>query len=112
MCIDACNKNIETILLWTLPDGTNRPCGYFTELLIDTEPVYNATHRERLDLVWPVLLLQLYLERCLFTIQIDQDVLKWTLNLADLSSKIVRWRLRLSQIEFDVLHSTYIKPSN
>lgn len=45
----------------------------------------------------------------LFTIRTDIEPLKWIINLADATSKLVRWHLQLSQMEFDIVHLAEIK---
>lgn len=52
--------------------------------------------------MWAVLLLCPYLECRPFTICIDQDSLKYTLRLLDVSSRRERWRILQSKLDFDV----------
>lgn len=49
------------------------------------------------------------LRRYSFTIQTDYDALKWILNLADATGKLVSWRLTLSEMDFDVGHLAKIR---
>lgn len=50
-----------------------------------------------------------YLEGMRFTNQMGHGSLKWIGNLADAPDKLIRWRLCLSEMEFDVLSRIGIK---
>lgn len=58
---DASDKNIGCVLLQEQPEGTTQPIGYWSRTLTPSERAYGTTHRECLDVVWPVLLLRPYL---------------------------------------------------
>lgn len=60
-------------------------------------------------MVWPVLLLEWYLEGLQFTIQIYHDVLRWILNKTDVTEELARWRLKLSEPDFEVVHRACVK---
>lgn len=45
-----------------------------------------------------------YLEEIRFTILTDHNLLKWILNLADITGRLESWRLRLSGFDIDVVH--------
>lgn len=62
-----------------------------------------------MDVVWAVLRLRPYLEGVSFTFRTDHEALRWILNMADLTGKLARWRLSLSELEFDVFHRFGIK---
>lgn len=42
--------------------GIDKPMGYWSRVLNDVKCVYDSTHREGLNVLWAVLLLQAYLE--------------------------------------------------
>lgn len=73
------------------------------------EHTYDTSHPEHLAVVWAVLLLQPYLEGTHFIKPTDHDVLTWILSLADATRKLAQWRLRLSEMEFDVAHCARIE---
>lgn len=81
-------------------DNTTKPFGYSSRSLTNVESKYDTTKRERLSIVWEVLILRPYLESRRFTIRIDQDSLKWILNLIGSTGRLQSWRLRISEFEF------------
>lgn len=60
-------------------------------------------------MIWAVLMLRPYVEGRRFTIRTDHESLRWNLNMADATGKLSRWRLRLQELEFDVVHREVIK---
>lgn len=50
-----------------------------------------------------------YLGGTRFTTGTDREALKWKLNPVDATRKLARWRVRLSEMEFDVFHSAGTK---
>lgn len=82
---------------------------YWSRSLTDTKQRFDFTQRECPALVWPALLLRLYLEYQGFTIITDQDTLKRMLNLAEWAGRTARCRLCLSEFDFDVIYRTGIK---
>lgn len=60
-------------------------------------------------MVWAIFLLTPYLEGAQLKIQTDHDALQWILTLSDASGKMERWRLRLSEFEFDVVQQAIVK---
>lgn len=68
-----------------------------------------TTQREFLDIICSVLLLRPYLEGTQFIIQTDHESLWWILDLADATEKLARRRLRLSELNYDVVHRAEVK---
>lgn len=60
-------------------------------------------------MTWAVLMLRTYVEGHRFTIRTDQDALRCILNMEDATGKPARWRLRLKELEFDVVNRAGIK---
>ena len=106
---DACAYQVGCVLLQEQEDQTVKPIGYWSRSLTDAERRYDTTQRECLAVVWAILLLRPYLEGTRFTIRTDHSALKWLLNLADSSGRLARWRLRLTEFEFDIVHRAGIK---
>ena len=106
---DACDKQVGCVLLQEQPEVPARPIGYWSRSLNQAERAYDTTHRECLAVVWAVLLLRPYLEGTRYTIRTDHDALRWILNMADATGKLARWRLRLAEYEFDVVHRAGVK---
>lgn len=69
----------------------------------------DITHCECLAVVWGILLLCTYLEASRLTLRTDHHVLCWILKLADTSGKFARWRVRLLEFDFEIVHEAEIK---
>ena len=106
---DACDTQVGCVLLQDQPDGHARPIGYWSRKLTKAEQAYTTTERECLAIVWAVTLLRPYLDRTRFTVRTDHSALRWILNLTDSTGRLTRWRLRLLEYDFDVVHRAGIK---
>ena len=107
---DACDHQVGCVLTQEQDDPKDyRPIGYWSRSLTKAEKNYSATERECLAIVWSVLLLRPYLEGAPFVIRTDHDSLRWLLNIADVSGRLARWRLRLSEFDFEVVHRPGVK---
>lgn len=97
---DPCDKNTGCFLLQNQPDSTDRPTGYWSPSLDDAEWEYGTTHWERLAVVFAVLLLCLYFESFRHTVRPDQNI--WIVfELEKPDCNLLRWWLRLSELQFD-----------
>lgn len=105
----ACDKQAGRVLLQEQPIGRGRPIVYWSWLLNTTECTYDTTHQQSLAVIWALLLLRLYLERCRFPVRIDNDALNSMLNLTDFTCKPARWRLCLSELESYIVQGAVIK---
>ena len=63
---------------------------------------YSATERECHSVVWAVTILRPYTEGQKFVVRTDHDKLRWQLTLNDPSGRLMRWRLRLSEFDFEI----------
>ncbi|CAN8061912.1 unnamed protein product [Agarophyton chilense] len=81
-----------------------RPIGYWTRTLTSAQRNYSTTEKECLAIVWSVLTLRPYLEGTRFTIGTDHDSLRWLLNMTDASSRLARWRLKLSECDYEITY--------
>lgn len=55
-----------------------------------------------LAIVWAIKRLRQYLLGRHFVIQTDHQVLKWLMNINDSCSRIIQWRLRLEEYDYEV----------
>lgn len=62
-----------------------------------------------MPVVRAVLLLEPYLVLSFGIIRTDDESLKWLLTSADTLEKLARWRFRLLELEFEVVHRAGIK---
>jgi len=106
---DACDHQVGCVLMQEQEDGTLRPVGYWSRSLTKAEKNYSTTEKECLAIVWAVLALRPYLEGVRFTLRTDHSALRWILNLSDASGRLMRWRLRLADFDYEVKHRAGIK---
>ena len=78
------------------------PSGYWSKTLNSAEQNYSATERECYSVVWAITTLRPYIEGQKFVVRTDHDALRWLLTLSDPSGRLMRWRLRLSEFDFEI----------
>lgn len=100
----AFNGQVGCVLLQQQKDGTNQPIGYWSYSANQAQRPYDTTHRKFHAVASAVLLLRLYVEETISTIRTDHDSLKCILNLSDATGMLVRWLLRLSEFDFNIIH--------
>ncbi|XP_076660824.1 uncharacterized protein LOC143364275 [Halictus rubicundus] len=94
---DASNEGIGAVLS---QDG--HPCCYISRTLNAPERNYTTTEKELLAIVWAVKRLRQYLLGRKFVIRTDHQALKWLNNCKDPSSRLMRWRLKLEEYEYEI----------
>jgi len=103
--VDACGTHVGAALLQEQDDGKLQPVGYISRRLAANEPPYGVTEKECVAVVWVSLKLRPYLEGIRFLVRTDHDFLRWVLNIEGSGNpRLARWRLRLSELEFDVAY--------
>ena len=106
---EACDRQLDTVLLQAQADGTNKPIGFLSRSLTAAERNYETTERECLAVVWAHLLLRPYIELQRFTVVSDYEALKWLLTHKESIGRLARWRLRLHKYHFNVQYRKKIK---
>lgn len=91
---DASNEGLGAILS---QDGH-----YISRTLNTAEKNYSTTEKELLAIVWAIKRLRQYLLGRKFIIQTDHQALKWLKDVKDPSSRLMRWRLRLEEYDYDI----------
>ena len=94
---DASNVGLGAVLS---QDG--HPCCYISRTLNDSEKIYSASEKEMLAVVWAIKRLRQYLLGRKFNVQTDHEALKWLVNVKDPSSRLLKWRLRLEEYDYEV----------
>ena len=94
---DASNVGLDAVLS---QDG--HPCCYISRTLNEPETNYSTTEKEMLAVVWAIKRLRQYLLGRKFTVQTDHQVLKWLMNVKDHSSRLLKWRLRLEEYDYEI----------
>lgn len=86
--------------------GSDKPVAYASRTLTETERRYSTIERELLAIVWATKHFRPYLYGNKFTIYTDHRPLAWLNKLKDLNSKLTRWRLKLQEYDFDIIHKS------
>ncbi len=101
---DASAYGIGCALFQTHPDGTRKPIGFWSRSLTDAERNYSTPERECLGVVWALKTLRAYLLYETFIVHSDQAALRWLMEIQEPSGRLMRWRLRLSEYDFQVMY--------
>ena len=99
---DACDYGVGCALFQTHPDGTRRPIGFWSRTLEEAERNYAIPERECLAVMFALKTLRPYIMYEKFVLHTDQESLSWLLNIQDPSGRLMRWRLRLAEFDFEV----------
>jgi len=101
--VDACGTQVGAALRQEQDYGKLQPVAYISRRLATNELPYGVTENECLAVFWASLKLRPYLEGDRFLVLTDHDCLRWILNIVCSGNpRLARWRLRLSELEFDV----------
>lgn len=98
---DASNQAISAILSQG-PIGSDRPIAYASRTLNKAESNYSVTEKECLAIIFGTKTFRPYLYGRTFTIITDHKPLQWLFNCKDPGSRLVRWRLKLEEYNYDI----------
>lgn len=98
---DASNVSIAGILSQG-PVGSDKPVAYISRTLNDSEKNYSTIEKELLAIVWATTKLRPYLYGRKFKIFSDHLPLKWLMSLKEPNSRLVRWRLKLEEFDYEI----------
>ena len=84
--------------------GSDKPVAYASRTLTKSEENYSAIEKELLAIVWATKYFRPYLFGRKFLLYTDHQPLTYALNLKTPNSKLVKWRLQLSEFDFDIKH--------
>ena len=104
---DASNFAIGAVLS---QDG--HPNCYVSRTLNDHERNYSTIEKELLAIVWATQQLRPYLFGRRFIIETDHRPLTWLFSIKDPYSKLVRWRLRLQEYDYEIMYKKGILNGN
>jgi hypothetical protein len=84
--------------------GKDLPIAYASRTLNNAERNYPTVQKELLAIVWECKYFRQYLYGRRFTIVTDHRPLTWIFSIKDPSSRLLRWRLKLEEYEYEVVH--------
>lgn len=99
---DASAYGLGCSLHQTSPTGARNTIGYWSRSLVPAERNYSAPERECLAVVWALKTLRPYLLYETFIVHTDHAALRWLLTIQEPSGRLMRWRLRLAEYNFQV----------
>jgi len=98
------SKNAIGGILSQGPVGKDLPISYVSRLLNGAEQNYSTIERELLAIVYSVNYFRPYLFGCKFSLVTDHKPLVWLNSVKDPSSRLVRWRLKLAEYDYEMLY--------
>jgi len=84
--------------------GFQKPIAHASRQLNKAEQSYAASEIEMRALVWATKYFRCYLYGKKFVVRTDHSALTYLRNFAENSSRILRWSLKLSELDFTVEH--------
>jgi len=108
---DASNEALGAILSQG-PIGLDLPIAYASRTLNSAEKRYSVTEKELLAIVWGCKYYRQYLFGRKFTIVTDHKPLTWVFNVKDPSSRLLRWRLKLEEYDYQIIYKPGTKNTN
>ncbi len=100
---DASGEGLAAILVQPHDDGEH-PVAFKSRRLTKAEKNYSATEQECLAVVWGVDEFDHHLSDCHFTVVTDHSALKWLPLNHFANKRLMRWALRLQELDFEVVH--------
>ena len=80
------------------------PIAFASRTLNKHECNYSTIEKELLSIVWAVKQFRHYLYGRRFDLHTDHKPLIWLANLKEPNSKLIRWKIKLNEYEFDISH--------
>lgn len=100
---DASNFALGAVLSQG-PIGSDKPICYASRTLTDSEINYSTIEKELLAIVWATKYFRSYLFGNKFRIITDHRPLTWVMNLKEPNSKLIRWRLKLEEFNYEIIY--------
>lgn len=94
---DASNVAVAGVL-----SQNNKPISFYSRTLNSSERMYSTIERELLAIVESTKHFRPYIYGRPFIVECDQKPLVWLFSLKDPNSRLVKWRLRLEEFDFEI----------
>ena len=101
---DASKVAIRAILS-QVQNGIECPIAFASRQMNNAERAYTVSEQEMLALVWATKQFRCYLFGKQFLVRTDHSALKYLQNFPDQNSRLMRWSLKLSELDFVIEHS-------
>ena len=88
------------------PLGEDRPIAYMSKIMKPAEKNYTTTEKECLAVIYAVLHFRPYLFGRSFLSICDHEPLKWIDSVKPPLQRLIRWRTRLREYEYEFLHKS------
>ena len=100
---DASNFALGAILSQG-PIGSDKPIAYASRTLNEHEQNYSTIEKELLAIVWATKYFRPYIYGTKFKIITDHKPLTWLFSLKEPNSKLIRWRLKLEEFDYELIY--------
>lgn len=84
--------------------GKDKPIAYASRTLNKAESNYSTSEKELLAIVWAVKHFRPYLYGRHFKILTDHRPLRWLFNVREVGSRLMRWRLKLEEYDYEIIY--------
>lgn len=101
---DASDYQVGAALFQEYGDKERKPIGFWSRTLLPAEKNYSTSEKECLAVVWAMQTLRPYVQGTHFTVNTDHSALRWLMEICEPSGRLMRWRLRLSEFDFNIVH--------
>ncbi|POS82904.1 hypothetical protein EPUL_005150, partial [Erysiphe pulchra] len=96
---DASNVAIGSVL-----SQCNHPVAYYSRTLNSAERNYSTIEKELLSILDSTKHFRPYLYGQSFTIETDHNPLVWLYKIKEPNSRLIRWKLKLDEFDFNIVH--------
>lgn len=100
---DASNYAVGAVLSQG-PVGKDKPIAYASRTLNKAEGNYSTTEKELLAILFAIKTFRPYLYGNKFKIITDHRPLVWLFNVKDPGSRLIRWRLKLEEYDYEIVY--------